>query len=62
MISRRDGLAGNFISGRTPEVDKEPSINNLDVDHEYFDNRVWPALAHRVPGFENLKVYRLLKC
>lgn len=53
---RRDGLAGNFISGRTPEVDKEPSINNLDVDHEYFDNRVWPALAHRVPGFENLKV------
>ncbi|XP_025152533.1 FAD-dependent oxidoreductase domain-containing protein 1-like isoform X2 [Harpegnathos saltator] len=53
---RRDGLAGHFIGGKSPESHEEPPVNNLDVDHEYFDNKVWPALAHRVPAFENLKV------
>ncbi|KAL6432438.1 hypothetical protein ACFW04_006788 [Cataglyphis niger] len=53
---RRDGLAGNYIGGKSPEPDEEPSVENLDVDHEFFDNKVWPALAHRVPSFENLKV------
>ncbi|XP_018055633.1 PREDICTED: FAD-dependent oxidoreductase domain-containing protein 1-like isoform X1 [Atta colombica] len=53
---RRDGLGGNFIGGKSPESDEEPSVKNLDVDHEFFDNKVWPSLAHRVPAFENLKV------
>ncbi|EZA52292.1 hypothetical protein DMN91_007042 [Ooceraea biroi] len=53
---RREGLAGNYVCGRTPELHEEPSVNNLDVDHEFFDNKVWPALAHRIPAFENLKV------
>ncbi|XP_071567708.1 FAD-dependent oxidoreductase domain-containing protein 1 [Temnothorax nylanderi] len=53
---RRDGLGGNYICGKSPESNEEPSIENLDVDHEFFDNRVWPLLAHRVPAFENLKV------
>ncbi|CAL1675072.1 unnamed protein product [Lasius platythorax] len=53
---RRDGLGGNYIGGKSPEFDEEPSVDNLDVDHEFFDNKVWPLLAHRVPSFENLKV------
>ncbi|XP_011689454.1 PREDICTED: FAD-dependent oxidoreductase domain-containing protein 1-like isoform X2 [Wasmannia auropunctata] len=53
---RRDGLGGNFIGGKSPESDEEPSIQNLDVDHDFFDNKVWPLLAHRVPAFEKLKV------
>ncbi|XP_012528848.2 FAD-dependent oxidoreductase domain-containing protein 1 isoform X2 [Monomorium pharaonis] len=53
---RRDGLGGSYICGKSPEPDEEPSVENLDVDHEFFDNKVWPLLAHRVPGFENLKV------
>lgn len=53
---RREGLGGNFIAGKSPEFDEEPSIDNLDVDHEFFDNKVWPLLANRVPTFENLKV------
>lgn len=56
MISRRDGLGGNYICGKSPEPGEEPSVDNLDVDHEFFDNKVWPLLAHRVPAFENLKV------
>lgn len=35
---------------------EEPDISNLDVDHEFFQEKVWPRLAHRVPAFESLKV------
>lgn len=60
MICRRDGLGGNYIGGKTPELHEEPSIDNLDVDHEFFDNRIWPIIAHRVPSFENLKVFLIV--
>jgi FAD-dependent oxidoreductase domain-containing protein 1 len=54
---RREGLSGCYLAGRSPEcVDKEPPIDNLDVDYEYFNTDVWPHLAHRVPKFENIKV------
>jgi FAD-dependent oxidoreductase domain-containing protein 1 len=54
---RREGLSGLYIAGRSPEsIEKEPSIENLDVDYEYFDTDIWPALAHRVPKFEAIKV------
>lgn len=53
---RRDGLGGNFIAGRSPAYENEPSVDNLDVDYEYFDSDVWPTLAHRVPSFEGIKV------
>ncbi|GLH06192.1 FAD-dependent oxidoreductase domain-containing protein 1 [Gryllus bimaculatus] len=53
---RREGLAGNFIGGRSPDVDKEPSTENLDVDHQFFDDHVWPHIAKRVKAFEGLKV------
>lgn len=54
---RREGLSGCYIGGRSPEsIDKEPSVDNLDVDYEYFDTDVWPHLAHRVPKFNAIKV------
>ncbi|XP_017772145.1 PREDICTED: FAD-dependent oxidoreductase domain-containing protein 1-like [Nicrophorus vespilloides] len=53
---RRDGLGGTFLCGLSPEAHEEPSIENLDVDHQFFDERVWPILAHRVPAFNSLKV------
>ncbi|XP_055063824.2 FAD-dependent oxidoreductase domain-containing protein 1 [Misgurnus anguillicaudatus] len=53
---RREGLGGNYITGMSPEEMEEPDISNLDVDHEFFQEKVWPRLAHRVPAFENLKV------
>ncbi|XP_030217532.1 FAD-dependent oxidoreductase domain-containing protein 1 [Gadus morhua] len=53
---RREGLGGNYITGTSPEEDAEPDVSNLDVDHEFFQEKIWPSLAHRVPAFESLKV------
>lgn len=53
---RRDGLGGAYIGGLSPEPAEEPSTDNLDVDHQFFDDKVWPNLAKRVPAFNALKV------
>lgn len=53
---RRDGLGGSYIAGMSPMPEDEPPTDNLDVDHEYFDERVWPILAKRVPAFNSIKV------
>ncbi|XP_037543177.1 FAD-dependent oxidoreductase domain-containing protein 1 [Nematolebias whitei] len=53
---RREGLGGNYITGVSPEEAEEPDISNLEVDHQFFEDKVWPKLAHRVPAFEKLKV------
>ncbi|XP_015604103.1 FAD-dependent oxidoreductase domain-containing protein 1 [Cephus cinctus] len=54
---RREGLGGCYICGRSPEfAEEEPSIDNLDVDHKFFEEKIWPILAQRVKSFENLKV------
>lgn len=53
---RRDGLGGMFIGGLSPLPTEEPETDTLDVDHKYFDDKIWPNLAKRVPAFESLKV------
>ncbi|KAA8586584.1 hypothetical protein FQN60_000420 [Etheostoma spectabile] len=53
---RREGLGGNYIAGRSPEEAEEPDTSNLEVDHQFFEDKVWPSLASRVPVFEKLKV------
>lgn len=53
---RREGLGGNYIGGISPVEAEEPDVSNLEVDQNFFEERVWPHLASRVPAFENLKV------
>jgi glycine/D-amino acid oxidase-like deaminating enzyme len=46
-----------FLCGKSPEEGQEPAIGNLDdIDHAFFEEEVWPALAARVSAFERIKV------
>lgn len=45
---------GKGYSGGVPTL-KEPRGYNFEADHGYFDEVVWPALAHRFPQFERTK-------
>ncbi|WP_019938753.1 FAD-binding oxidoreductase [Bordetella sp. FB-8] len=46
-----------YITGTSPNPQNDPDDLPLDeVDHELFDDVIWPTLAHRVPQFEALRV------
>ncbi|XP_031455574.1 FAD-dependent oxidoreductase domain-containing protein 1 [Phasianus colchicus] len=53
---RREGIAGNYLGSMSPPEGREPDAGNLEVDHDFFQEEVWPRLAHRVPAFQSLKV------
>lgn len=45
---------GAGYSGGVPTL-AEPRGYNFEVDYDYFESVVWPALAHRFPQFERTK-------
>jgi glycine/D-amino acid oxidase-like deaminating enzyme len=48
-----------FICGVSPDEDADPRADgDFEVDYAQFDETVWPALAHRVPAMEALKLQR----
>lgn len=47
-----------FLCGIPPLHENAPDDFGLDVDYGLFDEIIWPALAHRVPGFEELRMLR----
>ncbi|NWR79213.1 FXRD1 protein, partial [Centropus unirufus] len=54
---RRDGIAGNYLGGLSPtEVSTEPDPGDLSVDHDFFQEQVWPRLARRIPAFASLRL------
>ncbi|XP_042860728.1 FAD-dependent oxidoreductase domain-containing protein 1-like isoform X2 [Penaeus japonicus] len=53
---KREGLNTHLYTvGKSPNEEQEPSVDDLEIDYEFFENEVWPLLAERVPIFENLK-------
>ena len=46
----------NFLAGLSPEEHQEPDNLDWEVDHAWFEDNIWPALAERVPLFEAIKV------
>ncbi len=50
---------GTGYSGGVPTL-AEPRGVNFAVDRNYFEDVVWPALAHRFPQFERTKCLRTL--
>jgi glycine/D-amino acid oxidase-like deaminating enzyme len=55
---RSEGRTGDlFIAGWSPSgTDSDPDDLPLDPNLSEFEERLWPALAHRVPAFEALRV------
>ena len=45
-----------YIGGTTPAEGNDPPTAPLEVQHQEWDDMVWPALANRVPAFEAAKV------
>jgi FAD-dependent oxidoreductase domain-containing protein 1 len=54
MYMRPEGR--NFLCGNSPEEADEPDPVDWEMDHNWFEERIWPALATRIPVFESLKV------
>lgn len=46
----------NFLCGNSPDEADEPSVLDWEVDHNWFEERIWPPLATRMPVFEEIKV------
>jgi glycine/D-amino acid oxidase-like deaminating enzyme len=47
-----------FLCGVSPGPEEDPDTFDLEVDHGWFEERLWPRLAARVPAFEAIKVHR----
>jgi glycine/D-amino acid oxidase-like deaminating enzyme len=45
-----------FLTGNTPLDDGPADYDDFETDHQEFDERIWPALWHRIPSFDALKV------
>lgn len=53
---RREGIGGHYLCGLSPPEAEEPSVDNLNVEENYFEEKVWPIIAHRAPVFEKCKL------
>ena len=51
---RSDGAA--YLAGCPPDFDPPVGYDDLGMDHDMWESKVWPALAHRIPAFERIKV------
>lgn len=49
---------GGFITGYSPPeaADGPADPDDFTPDHALFEDGIWPALAHRIPAFERLRV------
>ncbi len=51
---RSDGSA--YMAGCPPDDDPPVGYDDFAMDPDIFERKVWPALVHRIPAFERLKV------
>jgi sarcosine oxidase len=45
-----------FLCGKSPEPEDDPECWDFEIDYDLFEEVLWPALAHRVPAFEAIKM------
>ncbi|WP_368345654.1 NAD(P)/FAD-dependent oxidoreductase [Pelagovum sp. HNIBRBA483] len=45
-----------YLCGCPPDLDPAVDFTDFTMDHEIWEDKVWPAIATRVPAFERVKV------
>ncbi|PHQ71715.1 MAG: FAD-dependent oxidoreductase [Sneathiella sp.] len=45
-----------FLVGCSPDPENDPDCTDFEIDYGWFDEHIWPILAHRVPAFEAIKL------
>lgn len=45
-----------YICGVSPPEDEDPESWEIEVDWRWFEDVVWPSIAHRIPAFEAVKL------
>ncbi|WP_102108996.1 NAD(P)/FAD-dependent oxidoreductase [Oceaniglobus roseus] len=51
---RTDGAF--YMAGCKPHNDTPPDFDDFTMDHEIWEDHVWPILAHRIPAFEAIRL------
>ena len=45
-----------YLCGCPPDEDPAVDYDDFDFDHSIWEEKLWPAIAHRIPAFEAIKV------
>lgn len=45
-----------YLCGCPPDDDPAAAFDDFEVDHEIWEEKLWPTIANRVPAFEAVKV------
>lgn len=45
-----------YLAGCPPDDDTDVAFDDFRFDHSIWENKVWPAIATRIPAFEQVKV------
>ncbi|MGI9435987.1 MAG: NAD(P)/FAD-dependent oxidoreductase [Geminicoccaceae bacterium] len=51
---RSDGR--HYLCGCPPDDDPVAAFDDFEVDHDIWEDKLWPVIANRVPAFEAVKV------
>jgi FAD-dependent oxidoreductase domain-containing protein 1 len=46
----------NFLMSFTPSEEEEPKVKDWEMEHHWFEERIWPSIYDRIPCCEALKV------
>ncbi len=57
---RSDGPSGgnSYLAGCPPDDDPAVDPDDFVADHSLWEEKVWPAIAHRIPRFEAIRLTR----
>jgi glycine/D-amino acid oxidase-like deaminating enzyme len=52
----REVGGGTYMAGGHADVDPEVAFDDFAMDHDLWMDKIWPAIATRIPAFEAVKV------